>query len=332
MATVFATSATNSDDEHGRLELKFLLDSAERDRVGTHSLSDIPDGADIIIFVEREKAAGAQLEKVCAHPLYKRYPNKCYVVNPRYKGVPVLPGIYASIRESWYDPSRIRSSHYLEVREDEYFRDKGSIPDDAYLYSFRGKLGTAPIRQRLAELSHPCGTVQDTTDQGVTSMMKMKAREKKLQSYKQNYARLIANSKFVLCPRGTGPSSLRLFETLLMGRVPVIISDEWVPPEGPDWDAFSIRVEESRIGAIPALLEQHEEYAEEMGRRARQVWDTWFAPSITFHRIVEWCRAIRHTEANFKSVCRRYRSYASLLSPVRRAEALIEKKRLPFMN
>jgi len=57
-------------------------------------------------------------------------------------------------------------------------------------------------------------------------MMKAKAREKELQSYKQNYARLIANSKFVLCPQGVGPSSLRLFETLLMGRAPVIISDE----------------------------------------------------------------------------------------------------------
>lgn len=332
MAHVFILSSSSPESKHGRLEISYMLDSVERDRFGVHTVVDTPDQADLILFVEREKAAGPRFEQVRKHPLVRQHREKCYVVNPRYKGVPVLPGIYASIRKSWYDPSRIRSSHYLEVREDEHFQDKGSIPDDAYLYSFRGKLGTAPMRKNLSKLSHPRGTIEDTTDEGVTSMMKTTAREKKLYSYKEEYARLIENSKFVLCPRGAGPSTLRLFETLLMGRVPVIISDEWVPPEGPDWEAFSIRVEESRISQIPALLEKQEEYADEMGRRARRAWDTWFAPSVTFHRIVEWCLAIRHTKASFKSVCRRYRSYASILTPVRKAEALIEKKRLPFMN
>jgi len=166
MATVFLTSATAPENEHGRLELGYLQDSARKDQFGVHNVSGDPDMADLILFVEREKAAGSQLEQVREHPLVQQYRHKCYVVNPRYKGIPYLPGVYASIRKKWYDRSRIRSSHYLEVREDEYFRDEGSIPDDVYLYSFRGKLGTAPIRQRLAELSHPRGTVQDTTDQG----------------------------------------------------------------------------------------------------------------------------------------------------------------------
>src|SRR2546423_4170060 len=35
-------------------------------------------------------------------------------------------------------------------------------------------------------------------------------------------------SKFILCSRGVGTSSVRLFDTMRMGRVPVILSDQWL--------------------------------------------------------------------------------------------------------
>ena len=73
MATVFAISTTNSDDEHDRLELEYMLDSVERDRFGVHAVVDSPENADLILFVEREKAAGAQLDKVREHPLVQEY-------------------------------------------------------------------------------------------------------------------------------------------------------------------------------------------------------------------------------------------------------------------
>ena len=42
MATVYLTSATDPDDEHGRLELRYLEDSAERDRFGVHEVVRSP--------------------------------------------------------------------------------------------------------------------------------------------------------------------------------------------------------------------------------------------------------------------------------------------------
>ena len=42
---------------------------------------------------------------------------------------------------------------------------------------------------------------------------------------------------------------------MMLGRVPVIVSDQWVPPDGPDWESFSMRVKEREVDTIPAMLE-----------------------------------------------------------------------------
>ena len=57
-------------------------------------------------------------------------------------------------------------------------------------------------------------------------------------------------------PRGLGVSSVRLFDTMRMARVPVILSDEWVEPIGPAWREFSLRIPERDFHCIPDLLEK----------------------------------------------------------------------------
>lgn len=85
-------------------------------------------------------------------------------------------------------------------------------------------------------------------------------------------------SKFVLCPRGISPSSIRLFEVMELGRVPVILADEWVPPDGPAWSRFSIRIAESQLDQLPQIVRCREQQWEEMSARSRQAWEEWFGP------------------------------------------------------
>ena len=54
----------------------------------------------------------------------------------------------------------------------------------------------------------------------------MDAREQ--QDYQRRYAETTKASKFVLCPRGLSVSSISLFETMRMGRVPVILAGRLV--------------------------------------------------------------------------------------------------------
>lgn len=47
------------------------------------------------------------------------------------------------------------------------------------------------------------------------------------------YNRVLSESVFSLCPDGTGPNTLRLWESLAVGAIPVVVSDGWVPPTVP---------------------------------------------------------------------------------------------------
>lgn len=53
------------------------------------------------------------------------------------------------------------------------------------------------------------------------------------------YISEMQNSVFSLCPRGNGPSSMRLFESMLLGAIPVRL-DDWTRPFGQELD-FSPR-------------------------------------------------------------------------------------------
>ena len=51
-----------------------------------------------------------------------------------------------------------------------------------------------------------------------------KNREEK-DKYSQLYTKDLGNTKIALCPRGTGPSTIRFWESMAMGCVPMLISD-----------------------------------------------------------------------------------------------------------
>ena len=83
------------------------------------------------------------------------------------------------------------------------------------------------------------------------------------------YADAMANARFSLCPRGICAGSIRLFESMKMGRACVIISDAWQPNDGVDWDSFLLRVPEAEVHRLPAILEEHADRAAEMGPDAQ---------------------------------------------------------------
>ena len=163
-------------------------------------------------------------------------------------------------------------------------------------------------------LKHPRAYLEDTSELIPTSERNKAFVMVDYQNdTKTHYGEIISRSKFVLCPRGYACSTWRLFETMKAGRIPVIISDEWVPPNGPVWETFSIRVKENKISRILALLEQYEPESEAMGRRARVAFEDWFSKETVFHRIVEWCLTLNGSSRPSK--IRNLVPYIQLLRP-----------------
>ena len=67
-----------------------------------------------------------------------------------------------------------------------------------------------------------------------------------------------------------------------MGRACVILSDDWHPNDGVNWNSFSITVAERDASRIPEILDRNAHRAAEMGARARRVWEEQFSEQSRF--------------------------------------------------
>lgn len=73
---------------------------------------------------------------------------------------------------------------------------------------------------------------------------------------KMNYISYMKSSKYCICPRGYEVNSPRVVEAIFYECVPVIISDNFVPPffEVLNWEAFAVFVAEKDIPNLKKIL------------------------------------------------------------------------------
>jgi hypothetical protein len=268
--------------------LDALLRCAPLDKVGQHQLCSDPGEADAILFVENTQFEDLFFRQLRQHPLVASFPDKVFMYNEMDRPWDVLPGLYCCMTRRHIDPARHRACTYLYL-PNPYIGDvHDGSGDSRYLYSFMGSMSHA-CRHPVMQLQHPDGLVQDTSDFNVWTSTPAELRVRGMA-----YARTIAVSQFVLCPRGIGTSSMRLYETLEAGRVPVIISDQWVPPAETDW-SFAIQVQENRISSIPGLLSTLRSEALERGEAARRAWLAHYAPDTLFNTAADALASLMNT-------------------------------------
>lgn len=274
-----------------------------------HRVVDDPSAADLILFVETSIHGGKYFEHVRSHETFKRHRERSYIYCATDKIVPLVPGVFVSIEARWNWQSWVRAGHYLSVKpRDGVDEILASGPPDL-LFSFVGSSRTHRVRRAVLALQHPDGEIVDTSKRTAPETAGVDDRARW-----NSFAAGIRKSAFVLCPRGGGTATFRLFETMMLGRVPVIISDQWVPPIGPAWDRCSIRVPERQVHTIPSLLEQHRDMALSMGDAARDAWLEWFSPQVSFHRVVESSLAV-HDVRSRRDGARRFVPWTQMLRP-----------------
>ncbi|MGZ4954022.1 MAG: exostosin domain-containing protein [Methylobacter sp.] len=75
-----------------------------------------------------------------------------------------------------------------------------------------------------------------------------------------HYNELLSDSVFSLCPEGAGPNTLRLWESLAVGAIPVVIVDDWiwpsVPGTGLNWQDAVIHVHREDMAGLFDRLRQ----------------------------------------------------------------------------
>jgi hypothetical protein len=279
-------------------EFRRLKAFQKDDRIRRHPEEVDPHQADIILFVG---SSTHTMQDFRRSQEWKYYPEKCFVYNGGDQVIPLLPGIYPSLPRKYYSESWTRTGSFLRVSENANIQCLGDTSDCNLLYSFTGAVVNHKVRAEIIKLQHPRGIVLDTSSLSVQERQR-DGTVTQNDPYIFSYLDLIRRSKFILCPRGIGTSTWRLFETMKASRVPVIISDEWVPPEGPNWSEFSIRIPEKEVSNIPKILESKEAGATELAYAAGQAWKTWFSADKVYDTIVECCLSIKRTRKSHPKV------------------------------
>lgn len=115
------------------------------------------------------------------------------------------------------------------------------------LFSFVGSYTTHPIRQRMRHrINGPNVIYRDDyhVDPNVfNNQVNLKEAEEK------EYKGIMERSRFSICPRGSSPSSVRFWESLQAGAIPILISDFWELPEW-DWENTIIHIKEKDFESL----------------------------------------------------------------------------------
>jgi hypothetical protein len=184
-----------------------------------------------------------------------------------------MSGLYCSLPTSQFDPRRHRTAPYPLP----FNALVQAFPHEDAIYNF-GFVGgiTAALRVRLLDTLKP-------TEQRDRSFVSVNANDwrttyvERDNELKRSYVSFLQQTKFILCPRGYGVGSARVFEAMQAGRVPVIISDRYVPPSGIDWAACSIRISETGLADIPRVISSRMADWPHLATNARLAWEANFS-------------------------------------------------------
>lgn len=104
-------------------------------------------------------------------------------------------------------------------------------------------------------------------------------------TFRRDYVKNIVDSDYTLCVRGYGNNSIRFFEALCCGRIPIFIDTDCVLPFDfiIDWKKYCVWVEEKDIHKIPEkVLEFHQKLSSEQFKNLqieiRNIWLKYFTP------------------------------------------------------
>jgi len=280
-----------SQDRCGVTRLRELHEKSD----GRYSLVNDPADADLVLApIDRTDDWGLCLLN---NEIVRAFPRKTCVIHdagyPRF----LLHGLYSSNRNSLLSRRRIRTGAYsLSVMRNPFVATHDASPapptERRYLFSYVGR----PSHWVRAELLHAPRRRSDVLLQDPSfDLWSGSAATEKLSTQRVYYETLM-QSKFALCPRGIGHGSMRLFEAMCLGVAPVVLSDGWIPPTGPDWREFCIFVQERQAREVERIVEPFESEYERMGRAAREAYETYFSDGSYFNYVVENCLEIVNTQ------------------------------------
>ena len=172
--------------------------------------------------------------------------------------------------------------HYLTRVRMEIFRLLSSEPDAYVNNTGEWHFERVVYRKQLIESGQGHDKSRDLDDS-------LNPEDVKAKNDRIKYNQVLINSRFSLCPSGSGPNTIRLWESLAVGSIPVILADTYELPEldprlGLEWKDVVLTVPENQVAQVPeilrSLVESSREREFEMRRNCLRVYD--FISGVNF--------------------------------------------------
>jgi len=118
--------------------------------------------------------------------------------------------------------------------------------------------------------------------------------------YRQGFYKSIHRSLYSVCCRGTENYAIRFYETLCLGRIPVVVDTDLRLPleESIDYERHCLIIPKSKAGrAAQLILEHHQRHSGEQLRQQqlanRRLWETHLSPASFYGRLNPLLRRFR---------------------------------------
>lgn len=122
----------------------------------------------------------------------------------------------------------------------------------------------------------------------------------------EEYIDTLERSRFSICPRGTGPSTVRFWESLQAGAIPILLSDNLFLPvlEGISWRNAIVWLDENKVDELEEIiLDISEERENELRSNGLKYFNMFAYPGRLHSIINDWSKGSKCLkEGKFKSL------------------------------
>jgi len=230
-----------------------------------------PDIADALIIHEEYSFKNfLQIKTLLTDRFISNYIPKIFTINFDDSATGLLKGLYSQIPKSRLNPKlHVAIPHAFYAVNELVFSGTYDNRAPKKLAGWRGNIVSNASRKKMV---HFLQGKKDCQIEHTDSWWNHSLKEK------EEYIDLILNSKFSLCPAGWTPSTFRIYESMALGRCPVIIADDFAPPIGPAWNQFALFYPENKLQNLYSFLIKNESSFYERGVKAKEAYTHFFRP------------------------------------------------------
>jgi len=153
---------------------------------------------------------------------------------------------------------KMRNQSFIDV---DFYNNKRDL-----LYSFIGGYQSnylSNIRKQIFDLPHPHDTLIENTGSWHFNNAVYSAKQNingdlntdnNHDTKTKKYNDILLRSHFSLCPSGSGPNSIRFWESLACGSIPVLLADTLELPSNINWHEYIVIIKEENLSTLEDTL------------------------------------------------------------------------------